>query len=78
MKLGILPEKAEGYVGEAYKQAGTEDAKQIMARVYEMYIRDMSSENSKVQVPQESGGKDADDLRSGSEPGSNSYDDESW
>ena len=78
LKLGILPEKAEGYVGEAYKQAGTEDAKQIMARVYEMYIRDMPSENSKVQVPQESGGKDEDDLRSGSEPGSDSYDDESW
>lgn len=68
LKLGILPEKAESMVEEAYRQVKSSDVKNVLEKTYEFYMEEKRSTQDPGVKGQMAAGegntvKDGDDLR---------------
>ena len=55
--------------------AGSDDVKQVMAKAYELYLKDRDEGDEGLR---REGAKTKDDLRTGEKPGEEAYDQETW
>ena len=62
LKLGVLPEKAEGLVEEAYHQVKTPDVKSVLSRTYDLYMKGETGRKDDTEMGRDAG-KDSQDLR---------------